>query len=130
MKLARLFETIGDAKQLALHLQQLALDYNLEYELEYHPDAYANSVGKVQAIELVLPKKQVKRIFAAVEKEGFNPKQFTSSDTDIILAVSIMINEHKVISVYDFADKHIADYGPEDLQLLADEHFESYKQFT
>ena len=144
MKLNSLLETITDAKKLALHLQQLALDHNFEYELVYHPEMHVATVNKIQAIELTLSPSQVKdisdglRAHAETHYMSYAETHYMPDvDADEYykgliekLAVCIVIGEHTTMHVFDSEDNPIEQYVDEDLELLIKNNIAPYSQFT
>lgn len=133
MKLANLLEAyvgLTAAKKLALRLQQLAVEHNFEYELDYRPAMHVGTVNKVQAIELTLPSRQVKEISDAVKAECVFDKSIYEKVLDK-LAAFVVIGEHSAtMHVFNAVEDPVDEYVDDDIEELVKKHIAPFSQYT
>lgn len=136
MKLAQLLETISDAKRLALHLQQLALEHNFEYELDYRPAMHVNTTNKIQAIELTLPKRQVADIIDGLRANASTHPLVGEGEAEYKellgkLGVFIVIGElSATMNVFNGEEDPVEQYVDDDIEELVKQHIAPYSQYT
>lgn len=98
MTAATIEQSLTKAKQVALHLQALGIENNLEYELDYIPAACVDSSEMIKAIKLMLSPEQAKLIVSAVMAESC----FDSSIYDKFLSalpLSLLVGENGTIQL-------------------------------
>lgn len=131
MKLTGLLETIGDSKKLALHLQQLALEHNFEYELDYRPAMHVGTANKIQAIELTLPQHQVKEIIAGLRATHSLVGEAEYKSLVQNLATYVVIGEHNTtMNVYNGHEIPVGYYVDDDIEVLIRNHIAPYSRYT
>lgn len=137
MKLARLLESITAAKRLALHLQQLATEHDLDYDLEYHGLTHVNTVAKIQAITLKLSPEHTKAIIDGIRKKYEDEDdQLFVADRIHQVGVVIVIGELCAdghgpnVNVYDHNENYIEEYPDDELEKLVKLHMAPFSQYT